>query len=70
MASRNKYSGKKFDHEYVKEMIKNHKEDIKDFKAGAKDAKDPDVRSWASNHISALEASENGPGSGEENQVS
>ena len=55
MASRNKYSGKKFDREYVKEMIKNHKEDIKDFKAEAKDAKDPDVRSWASNHISALE---------------
>ena len=51
----NKHSGKKFDHEYVKEMVKNHKEDIRDFKAEAKDAKDPDVKNWASNHVSALE---------------
>lgn len=50
-----KLSGKKFDHEYLKEMIKNHKEDIRDFKSAAKDAKDPDVKSWAQNHISALE---------------
>ncbi len=51
----NKYSGKKFDHEYMKEMVKNHKEDIKDFQKEAKNGKDPDLQSFASNHISALQ---------------
>lgn len=50
----NKYSGKKFDHEYLEEMIENHKEDIKDFKAAAKKA-NPEVKNWACKHLSSLE---------------
>ncbi len=51
----NKYSGKKFDREYMKDMVKDHKEDIKDFQKEAKNGKDSDLQSFASNHISALQ---------------
>ncbi len=51
----NKATGKDFDKLYVKDMVKDHKEDIKAFKSEASKGKDPDVEKWASNHISALQ---------------
>ncbi len=51
----NKYSGKKFDREYMKQMVRDHKEDIKDFQKEAKTGKDSDLQNFASNHISALQ---------------
>ena len=47
-------SGADFDREFVEHMIDEHEKDIRRFEQAAKDAKDPDVRSFASKHIDHL----------------
>jgi putative membrane protein len=49
-----KKSGSEFDQEFVEHMIDEHEKDIKMFEKAASDAKDPEVRSFASKHVNAL----------------
>jgi putative membrane protein len=49
-----KLSGEEFDREYMQAMVKDHEEDIKAFDNAAKNAKDPDVKSFASKHLPTL----------------
>lgn len=49
-----KKSGADFDQEFVEHMIDEHEKDIKLFEKAAKDAKDPDVRSFASKNLEHL----------------
>jgi putative membrane protein len=49
-----KKSGSDFDQEFVEHMIDEHEKDIKMFEKAASDAKDPDVRSFASKHVDHL----------------
>ncbi len=51
----NKLSGKDFDQRYMKDMVRDHKEDIKSFKAESQKGTDPQLQNWASDHISALQ---------------
>jgi putative membrane protein len=50
-----KKSGAEFDREYMKAMVDDHKEDLKKFKTEADKGKDPDVKQFASKHVSVLE---------------
>jgi putative membrane protein len=50
----NKKSGSEFDQEFVEHMIDEHEKDIKMFEKAAKDAKDPEVRAFASKHVGHL----------------
>jgi putative membrane protein len=52
----NKKSGSEFDQEFVEHMIDDHEKDIKMFEKAASDAKDPEVRAFASKHVSDLRA--------------
>jgi putative membrane protein len=47
MASLDKLSGAQFDQEYIKAMIKDHKQDLKDFKGEAEMSQDPNVKKAA-----------------------
>jgi putative membrane protein len=47
-------SGRDFDERYVKLMVKEHETAVKLFEEAAKDAKDPEVRSYASQHVGSL----------------
>jgi len=49
-----KKTGADFDQEFVEHMIDEHEKDIKMFEKAASDAKDPDVRSFASKHVADL----------------
>jgi putative membrane protein len=51
-----KLSGKDFDKAFMKEVEKDHKKDISEFKKEAKDGKDPDIKSFASEMIPSLES--------------
>ena len=53
--SLNKKSADKFDHEYMEEMVKDHKKDVKEFEKAAKNAKDADVRNFASKTLPTLQ---------------
>ncbi|TLU98785.1 DUF4142 domain-containing protein [Dyadobacter luticola] len=46
--------GKDFDKAYVSLMVDDHKKDIREFEKAASDAKDPDVKSWASGKLPTL----------------
>ncbi|CAG5070508.1 hypothetical protein DYBT9623_03053 [Dyadobacter sp. CECT 9623] len=46
--------GADFDKAYISFMVDDHKEDISEFEEAAKDAKDPDVKSWAAGKVPAL----------------
>jgi putative membrane protein len=35
-------------------MVKDHEKDVKEFEKAAKDAKDPDVKTWATNTLPTL----------------
>lgn len=48
-------SGVDFDKAYVKHMSKDHKETVKEFEKAAKDAKDPDVKAFASKTLPMLQ---------------
>jgi len=50
-----KLSGADFDREYMKNMVSDHKKDVKDFQKEAKGAKDADVKSFASSTLPTLE---------------
>ncbi len=49
-----KLSGEKFDREYMKTMIDDHKEDVSKFQQEASQAKDPDVKNFASKQVPTL----------------
>jgi putative membrane protein len=49
-----KLSGDEFDREYMQAMVKDHKEDIEKFERAAKNAKDSDVKSFASKQLPTL----------------
>jgi putative membrane protein len=50
-----KLSGTEFDRAYVKLMVDDHKKDVSDFEKQASSAKDPDVRSFASETLPTLQ---------------
>ena len=45
----------KFDREYMDAMEDDHKKDVKDFREASKDAKDPDVKAFATQTLPVLE---------------
>ena len=49
-----KKSGADFDREYMKEMVSDHKKDVKDFESAAKSANDPDIKNFASTTLPTL----------------
>jgi putative membrane protein len=50
-----KLGGVDFDKEYMKEMVDDHESTVKGFEKAAKDAKDPDVKSFAAAAIPKLQ---------------
>ncbi|HEX2099202.1 MAG TPA: DUF4142 domain-containing protein [Candidatus Synoicihabitans sp.] len=46
--------GREFDQRYVKMMVKEHEDAVKLFENASREAKDPEIRSFASQHVSAL----------------
>lgn len=46
--------GADFDKAYISFMVDDHKEDISEFEEASKDAKDPDVKSWAAGKLPTL----------------
>lgn len=50
-----KLSGAEFDKAYIKDMMKDHKKDIAEFRKEAKKAKDPDVKAFATDTLPTLE---------------
>jgi putative membrane protein len=52
----NEKSGVDFDKKFADMMIDGHEKAIKKLEEASKDAKDPDVRTWASNNIAGLTA--------------
>ncbi len=59
-------TGADFDKAYVKDMVEDHKQDIKVFEDASKSCKDPDIRAYATktlpvlkSHLSAIESIQN-----------
>jgi putative membrane protein len=50
-----KMSGSDFDKAYARDMLEDHKTDLKDFKKEADKASDPDVKSFAAKQVPTLE---------------
>jgi putative membrane protein len=50
-----KLSGNAFDRAYMQDMVKDHTQDVSEFKKASQTAKDPDVKSWASETLPTLE---------------
>jgi len=50
-----KLSGAQFDKQYMDDMVKDHKKDVKEFQKEAKSAKDPDVKSFAAKTTPTLQ---------------
>lgn len=50
-----KMNGADFDREYMKNMVSDHKKDVKEFQKEAKSAKDADVKSFASQTLPTLQ---------------
>ena len=50
-----KMSGADFDRAYMDEMVKDHRNDVKEFQREARNAKDPDVKSFASKTLPTLQ---------------
>jgi putative membrane protein len=48
-------SGPDFDKAYCDFMVKDHKDDLEEFKKAADDSKDPDLKSWAAGKVTVLE---------------
>lgn len=51
-----KLNGSEFDQKYASSMVDDHEDDIKQFKNAAKDAKDPDLKAWAAQKVTLLDA--------------
>jgi putative membrane protein len=49
-----KLSGADFDREYMREMVRDHDADVKEFEREAKSAKDPDLKSWIGKTLPTL----------------
>ncbi len=47
-------SGKDFDKSYIKEIVKDHKKDVKGFQKEATKGKDSDLKNWAGQKLDAL----------------
>ena len=54
-ASLEKLSGEQFDQAYMKDMVKDHKKDVSDFRRESKAAHDPDVKQFAADTLPILE---------------
>jgi putative membrane protein len=50
-----KKSGADFDREYMKEMVSDHKKDVKDFQSAAKSADDAEIKNFASSTLPTLQ---------------
>jgi len=50
-----KLQGAAFDKQYMDDMVKDHKEDVKEFQKQAKSAKDPEVKSFAAQTAPTLQ---------------
>jgi putative membrane protein len=50
-----KKSGPGFDQDYMGDMVKDHREDVKEFEKQSKSAKDPEVRAWAAKTLPTLQ---------------
>ena len=50
-----KLSGAEFDQEYMKNMVSDHKKDIKEFQSEAKSGKDADIKNFAQSTLPTLE---------------
>ena len=50
-----KLNGAQFDKQYMDDMVKDHKKDVKEFQKEAKKAKDPDVKNFASQTVPTLQ---------------
>jgi putative membrane protein len=50
-----KLSGKAFDRAYMRDMVTDHTKDVSEFRTEAKTAKDPDVKSFASQTLPTLQ---------------
>lgn len=48
-------SGEQFDRAYMKDMVKDHKKDVSDFRRESRAAHDPDVKKFASQTLPTLE---------------
>ena len=51
-----KLSGKSFDRAYMKDMVTDHTKDVSEFRMESKNAKDPDVKNFASETLPTLES--------------
>lgn len=47
-------TGAEFDKEYMDLMVKDHKEDVKEFEEQAEDGNDPEIKEWASSKLPTL----------------
>lgn len=50
-----KTSGKDFDKEYINNMVDDHEKDVNEFEKESKNAKDPDLRAWATKTLPTLQ---------------
>jgi putative membrane protein len=50
-----KLNGAEFDKAYMADMVKDHREDLKEFRRESKSGSDPDVKSWATKTLPTLE---------------
>jgi putative membrane protein len=48
-------SGQQFDQAYMKDMVKDHKKDVSDFRRESRSARDPDVKKFATQTLPTLE---------------
>lgn len=55
MSRLEKVSGQEFDKKFMEAVVKQHKDDIKDFKKQAEKGKDADIKSWAQKTLPSLE---------------
>jgi putative membrane protein len=54
-ATLEKLSGEQFDLAYMRDMVKDHKKDVSEFRRASRDAKDPDVKQFAVQTLPTLD---------------
>jgi putative membrane protein len=47
--------GERFDREYMRAMLADHRKDVNEFRAESKSGKDPDIKAWAAKTLPTLE---------------
>jgi putative membrane protein len=50
-----KANGSDFDKQYISNMVEDHEKDVKEFQKASTDAKDPDLKAWASKTLPTLQ---------------